>query len=307
MGYGPTLAEVLLRPGQLAQRRRPGGRRRSRASKRRSGARSWPATTRSPRRPRRTSSTRTGYLQARFDLAETWCRHTEMLLRRMGEHDDLWGWYLNNRADDEEGAGQPRAGDRRRARGDRRQGTRLRPRLARRRHQLLQPVRVSRRGRLDHGGHRGLRARHRDPDSRARARASEDGPRALEPRRVAVPDAELRRGASDSRRERSRSSSGRRTRTGPSSPTRCGSSALCRLQPGPVRPRAARPRTRPTESGGARTRSPSELGGGALRARQDVVRRGRGPGAGDGAGLCARGRSTSRRPGPRSSTRIWPS
>ena len=39
-----------------------------------------------------------GYRQARFDLADTWCRHTEMLLRRMGEHDDLWGWYLNNRS-----------------------------------------------------------------------------------------------------------------------------------------------------------------------------------------------------------------
>lgn len=39
-----------------------------------------------------------GYLQSRFELGETWSRHTEMLLRRMGGHDDLWGWYLNNRA-----------------------------------------------------------------------------------------------------------------------------------------------------------------------------------------------------------------
>ncbi len=39
-----------------------------------------------------------GWFQSRFDVAETWCRHTEMLLRRMGGHDVTWGWYLNNRA-----------------------------------------------------------------------------------------------------------------------------------------------------------------------------------------------------------------
>ena len=40
----------------------------------------------------------TGYLDARYDVAEIWSRHTEALLRRMGGHDQVWGWYFNNRA-----------------------------------------------------------------------------------------------------------------------------------------------------------------------------------------------------------------
>ncbi len=40
----------------------------------------------------------TGYLQSRFDVAEVWSRYAEMLLRRLGGHDLLWGWYYNNRA-----------------------------------------------------------------------------------------------------------------------------------------------------------------------------------------------------------------
>jgi tRNA A-37 threonylcarbamoyl transferase component Bud32/tetratricopeptide (TPR) repeat protein len=39
-----------------------------------------------------------GYLQSRFDVAEVWCRYAETLLRRMGGHDLLWGWFYNNRA-----------------------------------------------------------------------------------------------------------------------------------------------------------------------------------------------------------------
>jgi serine/threonine-protein kinase len=39
-----------------------------------------------------------GYLQLRFDVAEVWCRYAETLLRRMGGHDLLWGWFYNNRA-----------------------------------------------------------------------------------------------------------------------------------------------------------------------------------------------------------------
>ena len=39
-----------------------------------------------------------GYYQSRFDVAEVWGRYAETLLRRMGGHDLLWGWYFNNRA-----------------------------------------------------------------------------------------------------------------------------------------------------------------------------------------------------------------
>ena len=93
-----------------------------------------------------------GYRQARFDVADTWCRHTEMLLRRMGEHDDLWGWYLNNRSTMRRAQGKlPQAID------DAREAIaakepRLRRRLARRRHQLPQPVRLSRGGGRDPEG-----------------------------------------------------------------------------------------------------------------------------------------------------------
>jgi serine/threonine protein kinase/tetratricopeptide (TPR) repeat protein len=39
-----------------------------------------------------------GYVDSRFDAAEIWSRHAETLLRRMGGHDQLWGWLFNNRA-----------------------------------------------------------------------------------------------------------------------------------------------------------------------------------------------------------------
>ncbi len=42
--------------------------------------------------------TLTGYSQDRFDLADVWCRHCEMLLKRIGGHEQLWGWFFNNRA-----------------------------------------------------------------------------------------------------------------------------------------------------------------------------------------------------------------
>jgi serine/threonine protein kinase/tetratricopeptide (TPR) repeat protein len=39
----------------------------------------------------------TGYVRGRFEVAEVWSRHAETLLRRMGGHDQLWGWHFNNR------------------------------------------------------------------------------------------------------------------------------------------------------------------------------------------------------------------
>jgi tetratricopeptide (TPR) repeat protein len=40
----------------------------------------------------------TGYSQDRFDVSDVWCRHCETLLKRIEGHDQLWGWYFNNRA-----------------------------------------------------------------------------------------------------------------------------------------------------------------------------------------------------------------
>jgi tRNA A-37 threonylcarbamoyl transferase component Bud32/tetratricopeptide (TPR) repeat protein len=39
-----------------------------------------------------------GYAQSRLDAAEVWLRYAETLLRRMGGHDLLWGWFYNSRA-----------------------------------------------------------------------------------------------------------------------------------------------------------------------------------------------------------------
>ncbi len=38
-----------------------------------------------------------GYVQARFDVGEIWSRYTEAILRRMGGHDLIWGWYYDSR------------------------------------------------------------------------------------------------------------------------------------------------------------------------------------------------------------------
>jgi tetratricopeptide (TPR) repeat protein len=39
-----------------------------------------------------------GYMHSRFEASAIWSRHAETLLRRMGGHDQLWGWLFNNRA-----------------------------------------------------------------------------------------------------------------------------------------------------------------------------------------------------------------
>jgi tetratricopeptide (TPR) repeat protein len=50
--------------------------------------------------------TLTGYSQDRFDVSDVWCRHCETLLKRMEGHDQLWGWYFNNRANTMERRGR---------------------------------------------------------------------------------------------------------------------------------------------------------------------------------------------------------
>jgi tetratricopeptide (TPR) repeat protein len=39
-----------------------------------------------------------GYNNARFDVAEVWAKYADTLLRRMGSHELLWGWFYNNRS-----------------------------------------------------------------------------------------------------------------------------------------------------------------------------------------------------------------
>jgi eukaryotic-like serine/threonine-protein kinase len=39
-----------------------------------------------------------GYITEQFDVAEVWNRSAEALLRRLGGHDEIWGWYLSARA-----------------------------------------------------------------------------------------------------------------------------------------------------------------------------------------------------------------
>jgi tetratricopeptide (TPR) repeat protein len=39
-----------------------------------------------------------GYHYARFEAAEVWSLYAETLLRRLGSHHLLWGWYFNNRS-----------------------------------------------------------------------------------------------------------------------------------------------------------------------------------------------------------------
>jgi tetratricopeptide (TPR) repeat protein len=97
LGYGPTLAEALLIQGSLHA---DAGR--ADAATEALDEAVWCAELARHDEVAAEAATgivyTSGYLQARFDVAETWCRHTEMLLRRIGGHDELWGWYLNNRA-----------------------------------------------------------------------------------------------------------------------------------------------------------------------------------------------------------------
>jgi len=48
-----------------------------------------------------------GALQSRPDAAEVWSRLAETLLERMGGHEIIWGWLLNNRSALRQGQGRP--------------------------------------------------------------------------------------------------------------------------------------------------------------------------------------------------------
>ncbi len=97
VGYGPLLAEVCLERGHLHGDRRD-----------------WPEAGRALEEAVWTAELcRHEEVVARaavtlvfvaseteggFPVAEVWTRHAEAVLRRMGGHDRLWGWLLNNRS-----------------------------------------------------------------------------------------------------------------------------------------------------------------------------------------------------------------
>jgi tetratricopeptide (TPR) repeat protein len=97
VGYGPTLAEVLLVHGTLLSE-----------SAKIEGATVtleeavWAAELVRHEEVAAEAASHmvylAGYVALKFELAEVWGRHIETLLRRMGGHDLLWGWYLNNRS-----------------------------------------------------------------------------------------------------------------------------------------------------------------------------------------------------------------
>ena len=157
--------------------------------------------------PGRTSR---GTSRSRFEVAEIWGRHVETLLRRMGGHDLLWGWYFNNRSAVREQQGRLHRVDRGHAPGDRRQGARAGADGARRGQPASATSRTSWRRRGDFAA--ALEASQRAVDI-VGAGLGPDHPRTAiyprEPRRVPVPRGPLREARRRPRRRRSPSSSAR--------------------------------------------------------------------------------------------------
>ena len=305
MGYGPTLAEVLLLQGIL---HREAGRADAAVACLEEAV--WSAELARDDEVAAEAATyiiyTTGYLQARFDLAETWCRHTEMLLRRMGEHDDLWGWYLNNRA-----AMRRAQGDLRRAIDDAREAIAAKARAFGSDSPDVGVTFSNLSGYLVEAG-------SISEGIEASARAIEILTAGLGPEHPKTAVA-LSNHSEWLCRTRSFSEAiGFAERALPILEREMDPNGLfvahslwviglVRLPPGPsttapcpLLERARRNREASNvERLGAR--------GGALRARQGAVRRGRRPRTRGRSWFCARSRSTSRRPRPRSSRRIWPS
>jgi serine/threonine protein kinase len=96
-GYGPLLAETLFELGNLHLERRD-----SIAASQSLEEAVWTAEQcRYDEVTARAASQlvySVGENQLRFDAGEIWFRHAEALLRRMGGHDELWGWLYNNRS-----------------------------------------------------------------------------------------------------------------------------------------------------------------------------------------------------------------
>jgi len=96
LGYAPVLAEVLLEMGRLHNERRDAA---AAASSFEEAL--WTAELARHEEVAAEAAVTLVYAvgdnQQRFEAGEIWAKHAEMLLRRLGGHDRLWGWLYNNR------------------------------------------------------------------------------------------------------------------------------------------------------------------------------------------------------------------
>jgi eukaryotic-like serine/threonine-protein kinase len=96
IGYGPLLAEALFELGNLHAERRDA----ATASVAFEEA-VWTAELSRHEEVAAKAAAQlvfvVGYAQLRFDAGEIWARYTDIILRRMGGHEYLWGWLFNNR------------------------------------------------------------------------------------------------------------------------------------------------------------------------------------------------------------------
>ena len=110
LGYQPLVAEILLAGGRGVRASRTTRRRPRRRWSRRSGRRTRPATTRCAP----TAATELvfvfGYQEGQFDEAERWSGTAEAVLQRLGGHELLRAWQLNNIGRRARPAGRARGG-----------------------------------------------------------------------------------------------------------------------------------------------------------------------------------------------------
>jgi tetratricopeptide (TPR) repeat protein len=97
IGYGPLLAETLLELGKLRADRLE-----AEAAVRALEEALWTAEINRHDEVAAEAATCLVYISGdtlmRFEVGEIWARHAEAVLRRIGGHDRLWGWLLNNRS-----------------------------------------------------------------------------------------------------------------------------------------------------------------------------------------------------------------
>ena len=95
IGYQPLVAEILLLEGRRTDAPTPRRRRRRRCS-RRSGRRTRPATTTFAPAAATELVFVFGYQEGMFEEAERWSGTAEAVLQRLGGHELLRAWHLNN-------------------------------------------------------------------------------------------------------------------------------------------------------------------------------------------------------------------
>jgi tetratricopeptide (TPR) repeat protein/predicted Ser/Thr protein kinase len=96
IGYGPLLAETLLELGQLRAYRLE-----AESAVRALEEALWTAEIARHEEVAAEAATSLVYITGdtlmRFEVGQIWARHAEAILRRIGGHERLWGWLLNNR------------------------------------------------------------------------------------------------------------------------------------------------------------------------------------------------------------------